>query len=302
MWLHSMDNAPLTTIFDLIPPGFAAYARVFHPVERDRPATEKSWIGLDPHEYLHNGPVTGNEIEYESCSWATAAQAFGTHMHPQAQYPRLTKQDPHNMEPKLATDGWRYSQPRTGNLTSLTLGVLASVLANYTTTPNSGVAAIWEGYGRLIDSGRGSKEPGTGVLPREIALGPRLSLDGGTWNYFLFGAGASAFVEDSWLGRSPWIDTHFEQSPTYLWPDDQSWALHTNVDLDSSIIGGSQELINQLLQTPGVEVLPLHTDADLSWGGDKINPLVAWPQQLPGVRPSPDHRLKLRLPDHPRGP
>ncbi|XBH21029.1 hypothetical protein V5R04_12515 [Jonesiaceae bacterium BS-20] len=242
------------------PTRFSAYARIYHPIERDRPATERSWIGLDMYEYIRNSPVTGNKIERELCSWATAAQAFGTHMHPQAQYPLLTKQDPHNTEPKVAPDGWSYSTPKTGNLIPPTLSILASVLALHTTTPHSGVAAVWEGYGRLIDSGRGAKEPGTGVLPREIALGPRLSLDGGTWNYFLFGAGASAFVEDSWVSRSPWIDTHFEQSPTYLWPDDQAWALHTNVDLDSSIIGGSEELINQLLQTPGIEALPLPTD------------------------------------------
>lgn len=202
----------------------------------------------------------GDKIEREPCSWATAAQAFGTHMHPQAQYPLLTKQDPHNTEPKVAPDGWCYSGPKTGSLVAPVLGVLASVLALHTTTPDSGVAAVWEGYGRLIDSGREPKEPGTGVLPKQIATGPRLSLDGGAWKYFLFGAGASDFVDGSWASRAPWNGTHFEQSPTYLWPDDRAWTLHTNVDMDSSIIGGSQELIDQLLQTPGIEALPLPAD------------------------------------------
>lgn len=104
-FLRPMDHAPRGTIFDVIPPGFAAYARVFHPVWRYRPATEKSWAGLDMYEYTRNSMVTGSEIEHELCSWAAVAQAFGTHMHPQAQYLQLAQLDSHNVEPNVAADG-----------------------------------------------------------------------------------------------------------------------------------------------------------------------------------------------------
>lgn len=116
-------------------------------------------------------------------------------------------------------------------------------------------------------------KPGSGLLPRDVAVGPRLELDEGTGRPFiLFEAGARDFAEESWVNEAPWVhNAHWPQSPSILWPDDHAWVLATEIDYDSTLVGGSTALIRELVQAPGVEALPLRPDADLSWDGDDIN-------------------------------
>ena len=116
-------------------------------------------------------------------------------------------------------------------------------------------------------------QPGTGLLPREIAIGPHFDLHGDTGRtYVLFEAGALSFSDPAWPGRAPWIDENRgSQSPSILWPDDHSWVLATEIDFDSTLVAGTKELVQELLQTPGLEVLPLRIDADLTWDGDRLN-------------------------------
>lgn len=61
------------------------------------------------------------------------------------------------------------------------------------------------------------------------------------------------------------------QSPSILWPEDNSWVLATEMDFDSTLVAGSGALIRELVQTQGLEVLPIGPDADLSWDGDVPN-------------------------------
>ena len=61
------------------------------------------------------------------------------------------------------------------------------------------------------------------------------------------------------------------QSPSILWPEDHSWVLATEIDFDSTLVAGTAALIRELVQTPGLEVLPIRTDADLRWEGDVLN-------------------------------
>jgi len=120
---------------------------------------------------------------------------------------------------------------------------------------------------------RPEPEPGSGVLTREAAAGPRFDLHGGTGrHYVLFEAGANTFADAAWPGRAPWVDNvMWARSPSILWPDDQSWVLATEIDFDSTLVAGTTALIRDLAQTPGLEVLPIRTDADLTWGGDLVN-------------------------------
>jgi hypothetical protein len=69
-------------------------------------------------------------------------------------------------------------------------------------------------------------------------------------------------VNDDWF--SP-------QSPNLLWPADRSWCLATEIDFDSTLIGGPQELIDALLQCPGLEAWPVSPADDLTFDGDLLN-------------------------------
>lgn len=328
-WLRPMEAEPPGSILSVVPRGFEAYARVFHPVDRDRPRQTKTWQGLDEMTYFEGVDDIEASLETERTTWAQAAESFGTTMHAQAQYARLVRRDHGDVDGAIAADGWRYSDTSEGCLDAASLAAVSAVLARHTTTPDTGIAAIWEGWGGLVSSagvarfvlessasqpardtdddagrvvvpslrerlaatarqgiagahralnarhGRAHREPGpgSGLLPREIAAGPRFELHGGTGRrYVLFEAGAHDFADAAWPTRAPWVDeVIWAQSPSILWPDDHAWVLATEIDFDSTLVGGTRALVHELVRAPGLEVLPLRTDADLTWDGDALN-------------------------------
>ncbi|MEU7034496.1 hypothetical protein ABZ958_12515 [Streptomyces sp. NPDC046237] len=105
---------------------------------------------------------------------------------------------------------------------------LLPVLARHTGTPERCWFGLWEGYGRR-------EWPGTPTFPTperdEILL-----------------SGPLADV------LSPEIpDPFMELLPDLWWPQDRAWCVGSDVDLVSTYVGGSEELITELLTTPGLE-------------------------------------------------
>jgi hypothetical protein len=328
-WLRPMEAEPFGSILSVVPRGFEAYARVFHPVERDRPRDMKTWRDIDDATHFDGVNYIEASLERERSTWAKAAASFGTAMHAEAQYARLVRRNHSNLDSAIGVDGWRYGSTFEGRFDAASLTAASVVLARHTTTPDAGIAAIWEGWGGLVSSagvvrfrfessdgaparytdeaaariadptfrgrlvsaarqgiagarsmiealpGRARPEPkpGSGLLTREAAAGPRFDLHGGTGrHYVLFEAGANAFADAAWPGRAPWVDeVNWAQSPSILWPDDHSWVLATEIDFDSTLVAGTTALIRELMQTRGLEVLPIRTDADLTRDGDMLN-------------------------------
>jgi hypothetical protein len=327
-WLRPMEDEEFGSILSVVPAGFEAYARVFHPIERDRPHATKTWQGLDQTTYLHGVEDIETSLETQRVTWAAAAASFGTAMHPEAQYARLVRREYGEIDGAIGADGWRYSPPSEGCLDVAALATACAVLARHTSTPGSGIAAIWDGWGgltssagvarlevefpgglparytddpsahrrglsipdRLAATGRQAiarartmisalpglaraPEPGSGLLAREIATGPRLDLHASTGRqYILFEAGAHDFADPGWPDRAPWVDeVMWAQSPSILWPEDHAWVLATEIDFDSTLVAGTRALIDELVQAPGLEVLPLRTDANLTSDGDLLN-------------------------------
>ena len=56
-----------------------------------------------------------------------------------------------------------------------------------------------------------------------------------------------------------------------IWPDDRAWVLVTEVDYDSTIVGGTPELVRALCADPRLEALPIREGADLTWDADEVN-------------------------------
>jgi hypothetical protein len=328
-WLRPVEAEPFGSILSVVPRGFDAYARVFHPVERDRPRETKTWQSVDEAAYFDGVDDIGASLERQRSTWAMAAASFGTTMHAQAQYARLVRRDYGSVDGAIAEDGWRYGDTAEGRLDAASLATAAVVLARHTTTPDAGVAAIWEGWGGLASSAgvahlrfvsnsglparyadeaaahiadpslrerraaaerqaadrarstietplgivHDEPEPGSGLLSREVAFGPRFDLLGDTGrHYVLFEAGADDFADPAWPGRAPWVDeVMWAHSPSILWPDDHAWVLATEIDFDSTIVAGTTALIRELVHTPDLEVLPIRTDADLTWDSDELN-------------------------------
>lgn len=328
-WLRPMEAETFGSILSIVPRGYEMYARVFHPVERDRPRDTKTWQGIDEATYFNGVRDIAESLEIERSTWVEAATSFGTIMHAEAQYARLVRRDYGNADGAISADGWRYGNTSEGNLDGVSLAAASEVLARHTATPNAGIAAVWDGWGGLVSSAgvahfafdssdgmparytddaaagnadlslrkrialvvqrriaaarlkieafpglaRNNAEPGSGLLPREVAAGPRFDLHGGTGrNYILFEAAVNDFAATTWPGRAPWVDNAmWAQSPSILWPDDHAWVLATEIDFDSTLVAGTAALIRELMHTPGLEVLPIRTGADLTCDGDALN-------------------------------
>ena len=67
------------------------------------------------------------------------------------------------------------------------------------------------------------------------------------------------------FGASEWL------SPTAWWPTDHAWATSTNTDLDSTLVGGTRALVDDLLADDRLEVLPWPVDGSLWSDADTIN-------------------------------
>lgn len=147
-WLRTLEDGPFGNVLSVVTRGFEAYARVFHPVERDRPRTTRTWRGIDEDEYFR----CVDDIETERATWADAAASFATVMHAEARYARLVRSDDRDLDEQIAADGWRYLHPEEGCLDLASLSTASAVLARHTATPDAGVAAIWEGWGGLVSS------------------------------------------------------------------------------------------------------------------------------------------------------
>jgi hypothetical protein len=63
-----------------------------------------------------------------------------------------------------------------------------------------------------------------------------------------------------------------EQSPDQWWPDDHSWCVATEIDFDCTLVGGTRELIDTVLNDPRLEVFAIPPEDDLTYEGDHINP------------------------------
>lgn len=104
---------------------------------------------------------------------------------------------------------------------------LIPVLARHTGTPGHCWFGLWNGYGRWdFDQMPAFETPG-----REEIL--------------LTGALADAL--------SPVSLNEFAELPDLWWPQDRTWCLGGDVDLVSTYVGGTPELIAELLSAPGLE-------------------------------------------------
>ncbi|MEV8145672.1 hypothetical protein [Specibacter sp. NPDC078709] len=276
-WLKPLIDSQWHDMHAVVPRGFPAYARIFHPTQRDRPLDTKTWHG-------HDLPAMG-EFEQQQVGWSAVAQAFGKQMHALAQFNRLPGPETPRLGP-LDAQGWRYSNPEVGNLAPDVLAKVAAYLCEDTATPEHGVTAVWDGWGGLTSSAgyvqltQGEdgaswvapqpEQTGPGLLPADVVNGEKLELPGRS--YFLFETGARFYADPSWVNHAPWHhEPQWPQSPSILWPQDHSWVLVTEIDFDSTVVGGSWELISALAQDPDIEALVLPAGADLTWDADVPN-------------------------------
>lgn len=295
------------SIHTVIPRGFPAYARILHP-------PQVSWVegGTIPtDDELREMPMERWPVVSSApTTWAAAAAAFGTTLHPTAQWGPLVGHhgsDAGGWQHTPAPDGRRYDAPEAGRLDPGILAGVMQILARGTTTPDELSIALWEGSGGLVgfygstsavielrsDGGgddaeyhrsmleRSIHDPFNnvfrkpvwqpGILSDEVSRGTRLELPGR--DHVLFRGSARELSSPDWAEHAPWSarDAAWTESPSLVWPADHAWILATEVDFDSTIVGADVDVIAALCARSDWEALPLAEGADLGWQGDEVN-------------------------------
>lgn len=77
-------------------------------------------------------------------------------------------------------------------------------------------------------------------------------------------------VKEALKNLPPFNLPPLDQSANLWWPEDCAWCVHTEIDLNTTYIGGSQKMIDALVAQPGLETYQLEpTDEVVS---DTVNP------------------------------
>jgi hypothetical protein len=211
------------SVLSVLPEGFAAYSRIFHPA--------------------------GNGDPEVSVRWRDIAQANGRTAHRMMQWPSITGsfrfyQGDH--QPGL----WDR-EPEKGVLPEGLVPVLATALARHTATPGRCWFAVWDGWGAL--------DPGVRDAPVFEIPHRRL---------FLL-TGPLTAIRSS-LETPPWW-----QPPTLWWPDDRSWCVATEIDFETTYVGGTHACIAELTSHPDLEAVIAQPADGVTWASDQVNPAPA---------------------------
>ncbi|MET4098913.1 hypothetical protein ABIB37_001150 [Agrococcus sp. UYP10] len=264
----------------VVPPILQAYARILHPATLD--------VTTDETDAWGNQRFESREI-----TWAEAAELIGDRAGRSQPYTAwLARFGEQQFE---MPGGW-LNEPHQGDIPLSLLTEVAALLLDEHGDADV-LAAVWEGSG-LDTTSTGvfawSPDDGMTAAQRKLRLAElqsaayaaqlasvdpdvRLAMErqevlglprehGGRGHVLLHGR-LSAFTDPAWeraagLGwREDW--PHPGRTPNLLWPTEPhaspAWMVATDLDLDTTLIGGSARLIGRVLAHPSFEaerVLP----------------------------------------------
>ena len=158
---------------------------------------------------------------------------------------------------------------------------LVSTLRHFTRKPRRCFFAVWDGWGQLHSGSMASLrlrgEPKDVPTPVERFVSeredearsyPRFEFEPGTGRPYFLGTGPLKVVTEisggSVLDR-PGVPV------AMWWPTDRSWFVASEIDFDSTLVGGSPELRDALVGHEQLEALEVPPEGDLSLNGDTIN-------------------------------
>lgn len=285
-WLRErLDADSWATMHTFVPRGFPAYARVLHPgtlswLDDGPLPTDAEWERLAPAEHAR----IAERIRHRPVGWRETAETFGTVLHPLAQWHAIVGGGADHGAQASDARGRGFDAPPEGWLEPALLArVLAHAVAA-TSTPDSGWAAVWNGWGGLLpdehgrsgasrfgvdERGRRFHEPVPAALPREVATGPMLELP--HREHVCFRAAPRVWTDPAWTSACPWAAQADSVAPSLIWPDDRAWVVVSEIDCDSTIVAGSAALVRAICADPGLEALPIRADAELHWDADAVN-------------------------------
>jgi hypothetical protein len=232
-WLAPrLSTPPYRTVDGLLPNGYQSYVRLLHP----------AW-----------------DAAHQPLRWADVASATGQRMHALVQWSALVGAP------------WQTGQePEQGNAPWEVLGPLAEHLIRATADADDVWLCLWEGWGWLHGSPAVSHFGSNDLIPpalgHELMAMPRVRLP---WrDYLLFRGPLSELAR--W-GHYPMPSQHpdwfLTQSPSLIWPHDRNWCVATEIDHESTFVGGPETLIEALIADPLLEAWRVEASDALAAGG-----------------------------------
>jgi hypothetical protein len=246
-WVPPRLEGGWAQVTGLVPAGYEAYVRILHPA--DAPVTDAA------------GTVTGAR----PVRWSEVAAVTGERLHPLVRWHELVHAaDPWNPDSAL----WPHGQPAWGDLDLVQLDALTRLLAGHTGTPERCLFALWEGWGSLNGSSAvltaGPAGTSTRPLPRAFTdaewAAPRLALPDRTYLLLAGPLDSARTVAEHAPGGFPGT-----QSPQLVWPEDRAWCVATEIDLDSTVVGGTRAVVDAVLADPGLEAWEVRAGDSLAF-------------------------------------
>lgn len=208
----------------VVPSGFESYTRILNPAEEP---------GL-----------RGRLVR-----WHEVAAWSGLRLGPYAQFHSVALPP----RPVGAATPWSGRGPRKGSLFPPDAAVLIDQLRHCTTTPGRCWFCVWSGSDLL---GARSEASGPGDGP-EDAVSQRvrdgLKVDLGDRTYLLFGGS----VEDALVGRP---GEPPDRTANVFWPEDRAWCVVSDADLAWTYVGGSSELVRDIVDEEAIEAFEVSAD------------------------------------------
>lgn len=255
-WIEPRLSGEFGAVTLQVPQGYEAYARVFHP------ATD--WEG---------NPVP----------WAEVAKVFGTTAHQEMQWHAiLGLSSAGELRGSYGPDTpigskWAGEDPWLGTMDLDALDALCEILTAHTADPGQCYFGLC-----VIESWLEAFSP--------EELKPLLELPMGRDHIVLAGplsavdqiirgpskTGYSQAVFDARKGDGPpperaRFDWKIRQAPHLIWPADRSWFVASEVDFDSTLVGGSAALVEAIVASPELEAWAVEPTTSLACDADKIN-------------------------------
>lgn len=243
------------TVAGQVPEVFPAYARLFHPAYR--------YVGSAPEAgpgSVADRNPSGLTVWRREVRWSEVAEANGRVAHPAMEWASITGAYRYLRSNSQQPGIWDRG-PSEGSLPLAQLIRLAEILTGHTSTPERCWFGIWEGFGDLPYLG--SLRPPRLPMPNRAMIllgGPLAAL-------------REVSLSESWYREPrPEFRAIFYRSPSLWWPDDRSWCVATDVDLNSTYIGASVDCVRALASDEQLEILAVDAEQTITFDTDTINP------------------------------
>jgi hypothetical protein len=197
------------------------------------------------------------DSEWNPVAWSEVAKFCGTTTHPEMQWHAIVGLSRYE---NFEDSKWPGQEPNVGDMDIATLDALGEVLAVHTEDP----ACCFFGLCTIecwADSFGEDRLQGYPLL--ELPMGR---------DHIVLEGPLSAVDQI--------VDERRRGSPNLIWPADRSWLVASEVDFDSTLVGGGAALIEAIVASPALEAWRVEPTTSLAVGADKINavPLNADPE------------------------